>query len=167
MFLLVTLKAFLIFSLTVVTAVELTFELPDNAKQCFYEDIQQSVKANLEYQVVTGGHYDVDTILQSPRGEVLYRGVKKQADSYSFVAEETGVYKLCFSNEFSSVSHKLVYMDFMVGEEKPLPGIGEHLTAMTKVSKCVLFLSFPATNYKCHRSIMCHTQGLWQQTLQV
>lgn len=80
----------------------------------------------------------MDASLEAPNGAVLYKGIKKQSDSYSFVAEETGVYRLCFSNEFSSVSHKLVYMDFLVGEEKPLPGVGEHLTAMTKV--CIISL---------------------------
>ncbi|XP_015919020.1 transmembrane emp24 domain-containing protein 7 [Parasteatoda tepidariorum] len=117
----------------IVTAVELTFELPDNAKQCYHEDIEQGVKSTVEFQVVTGGNYDVDAVLEAPSGKVLYRGIKKQSDSYSWVADQTGVYKLCFSNEFSTFSHKLVYLDFIVGEEKPLPGIGEHLTAMTKL----------------------------------
>lgn len=129
------LKALLyVCSLSVLTsAVELTFELPDNAKQCFHEDIEQGVKSSIEFQVVTGGHYDVDATLHSPSGQILYKGIKKQSDSYTWVAEQTGVYRLCFSNEFSTFSHKLVYMDFVVGEEKPLPGIGEHLTAMTKL----------------------------------
>lgn len=83
--------------------------------------------------MVTGGHYDVDAVLEAPSGQVLFRGIKKQSDSYTWVAEQTGVYKLCFSNEFSTFSHKLVYVDFVVGEEKPLPGVGDHLTAMTKV----------------------------------
>lgn len=116
-----------------VSSVELTFELPDNAKQCFHEDIQQGVKSTIEFQVVTGGHYDVDAVLEAPSGQVIYKGIKKQSDSYTWVAELTGVYKLCFSNEFSTFSHKLVYVDFVVGEEKPLPGVGEHLTAMTKL----------------------------------
>lgn len=30
---------------------EITFELPDNAKQCFYEDITQGTKCTLEFQV--------------------------------------------------------------------------------------------------------------------
>ena len=30
---------------------ELTFELPDNAKQCFYEDIVVGTKCTLEFQV--------------------------------------------------------------------------------------------------------------------
>ena len=47
----------------------------------------------------------------------------------------SGEYRACFSNEFSTFSHKLVYVDFQVGEEEPLPGVGDHLTAMTQVWK--------------------------------
>eukprot|EP00095_Tigriopus_kingsejongensis_P001680 maker-scaffold1518_size37722-snap-gene-0.15 protein:Tk01680 transcript:maker-scaffold1518_size37722-snap-gene-0.15-mRNA-1 annotation:"transmembrane emp24 domain-containing protein 7 precursor" len=114
-------------------AVELTFELPDNAKECFYEVIEKGVESTLEFQVVTGGQYDVDVILSDPKKVVLYKQVKKQYDSHTFTAEMTGEYQACFSNEFSTFSHKLVYMDFQVGEEAPLPGLGEHLTAMTQM----------------------------------
>lgn len=44
-----------------------------------------------------------------------------------------GVYKICFSNEFSTFTHKLVYMELNVGPEEPLPGIGEHATVLTQV----------------------------------
>ena len=37
--------------LAVTQAVELTFELPDNANQCFYEEVEKDVKIILEYQV--------------------------------------------------------------------------------------------------------------------
>jgi len=114
-------------------AVELTFELPDNAKECFFEVIEKGTEATLEFQVVTGGHYDVDVTLTGPRKNVLYKEVKKQYDSHTFTADMTGEYKACFSNEFSTFSHKLVYIDFQVGEEDPLPGVGEHLTAMTQM----------------------------------
>jgi len=116
-------------------AVELTFELPDNAKQCFHEDVHQGTKSTVEFQVVTGGHYDVDMTLQGPRGEVLYQGIKKQFDTFTWTPSTSGTYTVCFSNEFSTFSHKLVYMDFQVGEENPLPGTGEHLTAMTKMEQ--------------------------------
>ena len=33
-------------------AVELTFELPDNAKECFHEDIKEGVETTLEFQVI-------------------------------------------------------------------------------------------------------------------
>ncbi|XP_013781157.1 transmembrane emp24 domain-containing protein 7-like [Limulus polyphemus] len=116
-----------------VGAVELTFELPDNAKQCFHEEITKDTLSTVEFQVVTGGQYDVDMSLESPTRQILYKGIKKQFDSFTWTAAQTGVYTVCFSNEFSTFSHKLVYMDFQVGDEKPLPGVGEHLSAMTKM----------------------------------
>jgi hypothetical protein len=86
------------------------------------------------FQVVTGGQYDVDVTLEAPNKEIIYRQTKSQFDSYNFVPKMTGVYVVCFSNEFSTFSHKLVYMDFQVGDEQPLPGLGEHVTVMTQVS---------------------------------
>ncbi|XP_014214726.1 transmembrane emp24 domain-containing protein 7 [Copidosoma floridanum] len=113
--------------------VELTFELPDNARECFYDVIQKGDTATIEFQVVTGGQYDVDVSLESPTREIIYRQMKMQYDSHTFTANMSGVYGLCFSNEFSTFSHKLVYMDFNIGEEQPLPGLGEHATVMTQM----------------------------------
>lgn len=41
----------LVFILDLVKATELTFELPDSAKECFYEEIQKNTTATLEFQV--------------------------------------------------------------------------------------------------------------------
>lgn len=35
----------------IINSVELTFELPDNSKECFYQDIGKNKSAILEYQV--------------------------------------------------------------------------------------------------------------------
>ncbi|XP_069674952.1 transmembrane emp24 domain-containing protein 3 [Periplaneta americana] len=113
--------------------VELTFELPDNAKECFHQEIPLNVSSTLEFQVVTGGQYDVDVTLEAPNKEIIYRQVKAQFDSHTFVPKMSGIYVVCFSNEFSTFSHKLVYMDFQVGDEQPLPGLGEHVTVMTQM----------------------------------
>uniref|UniRef100_A0A8R1IDQ1 GOLD domain-containing protein n=1 Tax=Caenorhabditis japonica TaxID=281687 RepID=A0A8R1IDQ1_CAEJA len=102
------------------SAIELTFELPDNANQCFYEDLKKDVDSVFEFQVVTGGHYDVDLIIEDPNGKVLYKDTKKQYDSINFKAELDGTYKACFSNEFSTFSHKIVYMDWQFGDRNAL-----------------------------------------------
>ncbi|XP_057316709.1 transmembrane emp24 domain-containing protein 7-like [Hydractinia symbiolongicarpus] len=115
-------------------SVELTFELEDNAKECFYERIMNETKCTLEFQVVTGGHYDVDVVLKNPNGEILYDEKKKQYDSHTFDSKIPGEYTFCFSNEFSSVTHKTVYFDFQTGEEpSQIPGIGNHHTALTMI----------------------------------
>ncbi|KAI6203635.1 GOLD domain-containing protein [Aphelenchoides besseyi] len=99
------------------TAIELTFELPDNANQCFYEEIKAGVDSIIEFQVVTGGQYDVDMVLEDPHGKILYKEARKQYDSHPFKTEVPGTYKVCFSNEFSTFSHKIVYMDWQIGDE--------------------------------------------------
>lgn len=123
----------LLLTILLTGGVELTFELPESAKECFYQEIDKNVSSTLEFQVVTGGQYDVDVVLEAPNKEIIYKQQKTQFDSYPFVAAMSGVYKVCFSNEFSTFSHKLVYMDFQVGNESPLPGLGEHVTVMTQM----------------------------------
>jgi hypothetical protein len=58
--------------------------------------------------------------MKSPRGKILYQDQKKQYDSFKHVAEVEGTYEVCFSNEFSTFTHKLVFFDWQVGDENPL-----------------------------------------------
>lgn len=110
------------------------------------------------FQVVTGGSYDVDVTLEGPNKEILYQQVKSQYDYHRFVAQETGEYTVCFSNEFSTFSHKLVYMDFKVGEEEPLPGISAHATVLTQVPNYSSFFFIHSDNQ--HRIyILIHTHS--------
>lgn len=118
---------------SVSSGVELTFELADNAKECFHQEIKKNVTSTLEFQVVTGGQYDVDVTLEAPDKRIIYKQIRSQFDTHTFTPTISGVYTVCFSNEFSTFSHKLVYMDFSVGNEEPLPGIGEHVTVMTQM----------------------------------
>uniref|UniRef100_A0A8D0HPS1 Transmembrane p24 trafficking protein 3 n=1 Tax=Sphenodon punctatus TaxID=8508 RepID=A0A8D0HPS1_SPHPU len=93
----------------------------------------------LPSQVITGGHYDVDCSVEDPSGRSLYKEAKKQYDSFSHRAEAKGIYTFCFSNEFSTFSHKTVYFDFQVGDEPPiLPNMSKRVTALTQLeSACV------------------------------
>ncbi|ESP01865.1 hypothetical protein LOTGIDRAFT_172331 [Lottia gigantea] len=119
-------------------SVELTFELPDNEHQCFFESIEKGTKSTIEFQVITGGHYDVDMELTAPSGQVLYKDVKKQYDSFTWTADASGIYKFCFGNEFSTFSHKVVYFDLQVGDEKPLmEGMDSQAKAMTLMETSV------------------------------
>lgn len=120
-------------SLVFVKSTELTFELPDNQKECFYEVIEKGVESTVEFQVVTGGNYDVDVVIQGPTKQILFQQVKQQYGQHTFTADRTGEYAACFSNEFSTFTHKIVYVDFQVGKEEPLPGITDHATAMTQM----------------------------------
>ncbi|XP_064645427.1 transmembrane emp24 domain-containing protein 7-like [Lineus longissimus] len=113
---------------------ELTFTLPDNAKECFYEVIDKGVKSTIEFQVIMGGNYDVDMELVAPNGQSLYKDQKKQYDSFTWTTDQKGIYKFCFSNEFSTFTHKTVYFDFQVGDEPAIvPDLAKQATAMTQM----------------------------------
>ena len=77
-------------------------------------------------QVISGGNYDVDVVLYGPGERMLQQKQRKQYDAIDFEAHETGEYYFCFSNEFSTFAHKVVYLDFIVGDEVPItePVIG-------------------------------------------
>lgn len=122
----------------VVFGSELTFELPDNDKQCFYEELEKDVKFDIDFQVIAGGNYDVDCFVTDPLNNVLYMENKKQYDSFSHTTAMKGVYKVCFSNEFSTFTHKIVYLDFRHGNEEPLLQSMNSATALTQLeSSCV------------------------------
>uniref|UniRef100_D3TLR1 Transmembrane emp24 domain containing 3 n=2 Tax=Glossina morsitans morsitans TaxID=37546 RepID=D3TLR1_GLOMM len=114
-------------------AVEFTFDLADGAEDCFYEEIRRNITAYLEFQVSAGGQLDVDVTLKDPQGRVIYEQQKATFDSHQFVAETTGIYTACFSNKFSTFSHKFVYIDFQVGDEPALPGVDDHATVLTQM----------------------------------
>lgn len=96
-------------------------------------------RLQLLVQVITGGHYDVDCYVEDPNGRTIYKETKKQYDSFPHRTEVKGVYTFCFSNEFSTFSHKTVYFDFQVGDEPPiLPDMSNRVTALTQVGHCML-----------------------------
>eukprot|EP00092_Neocalanus_flemingeri_P025686 GFUD01027847.1.p1 GENE.GFUD01027847.1~~GFUD01027847.1.p1 ORF type:complete len:204 (-),score=28.24 GFUD01027847.1:124-735(-) len=140
--------------------VELTFELPNSAKECFHEIIEKGTESTLQFQVVTGGEYDVDVTLTDPFRNVFYKQIKKQYDSFQWTAENTGEYVACFSNEFSTFSHKLVYIDFQVGDEDSLPGLqnSQPLTQMESSARENHVNLNAMSDYQTHHRLK-ETQG--------
>lgn len=76
----------------------------------------------------------MDCFVTDPLNNVLYNEKKKQYDSFSHTTAMKGVYKVCFSNEFSTFTHKIVYLEFRHGDEEPLMQSMTRTTAMTQVS---------------------------------
>jgi len=84
-------------------------------------------------QVIEGGNYDVDVTISS-KHDTLYKEQKKQYDQHTWTAQEDMEYRFCFSNEFSTVTHKIVYFDFQAGDDDPLQQPSKDpATAMTQV----------------------------------
>ncbi|XP_076012385.1 transmembrane emp24 domain-containing protein 3 [Genypterus blacodes] len=117
----------------VVVDSELMFELHDNEKQCFYEEFETDQPFSLEFQVISGGSYDVDCFLTDPLDNSLFTSEKSQYETFRHTTTMKGVYKVCFSNEFSVFTHKVVYFDFRSDLENPLLPDMTKDTALTQL----------------------------------
>lgn len=104
------------------TATELTINIGPGAKECFYEVIPKDEHCSLEYQVIYGGHLDIDAEVKHADGRSIYSEQRVDAGSHTFSGQGPGsvAYEFCFSNEMSSVAHKTLYFDIVVGNDDPL-----------------------------------------------
>ena len=94
-----------------------TLLLPPGSKECFYQNVEPEQTLDVEFQVTRGGNLDIDYVVTDPRKKaVLTRSrIGNSWDSHTRVdVLEFGDYELCFSNEFSAVSSKLVFISIAV-----------------------------------------------------
>lgn len=92
------------------TGIALTFELEDKEKTCFTETFPGGKRYVFSYQVIRGGNKDVDAWVVSPNGKVLYREQRKEGDEFIFDPSK-GDFQFCFGNQFSTITHKLIFFD--------------------------------------------------------
>lgn len=108
---------------------------------------------------MTGGQYDVDVVIEGPAQQILYQQTRSQFDSHQFTTKEAGIYSVCFSNEFSTFSHKVVYMDFQVGDESPLANIdahAQHLTQLESSAQEIHKSLNSMLDYQTHHRLVSH-----------
>lgn len=96
----------------VTQALQVTFELPDNQEFCFYENYNTTRVYQFTYNVIAGGENDVDCRVLSPTGLVIYQRPRAQGDQFKFQSS-LGEFSFCFSNEFSTFTHKIVSFDLI------------------------------------------------------
>ncbi|XP_070765402.1 transmembrane emp24 domain-containing protein 5 [Enoplosus armatus] len=92
---------------------DFTFTLPAGRKECFYQTMKKDASLEIEYQVLDGAGLDVDFLISSPSGEVLFSDYRK-SDGVHTVETEDGDYMFCFDNTFSSVSEKLIFFELIL-----------------------------------------------------
>lgn len=86
-----------------------------NEKQCFYTRAhREGARIRAAFTVMTGGQFDIDATLSRPDGTVIERVTKSEGEEWLFNAPMTGDYELCFYNEMSTVTEKLVQFEFEV-----------------------------------------------------
>ncbi|KAG6833800.1 hypothetical protein H0H87_011734 [Tephrocybe sp. NHM501043] len=83
-------------------------EIDSGHKECFFEDLHKQDKMTVTYQVGGGGHLDIDFWLTDPDDRVLGKQIRQSTGSLSITAEKDGRHELCFSNQMSAITDKIV-----------------------------------------------------------
>eukprot|EP00818_Percolomonas_sp_WS_P008077 CAMPEP_0117439662 /NCGR_PEP_ID=MMETSP0759-20121206/2679_1 /TAXON_ID=63605 /ORGANISM="Percolomonas cosmopolitus, Strain WS" /LENGTH=156 /DNA_ID=CAMNT_0005231381 /DNA_START=94 /DNA_END=561 /DNA_ORIENTATION=- len=95
----------------------LSIKIEPHREECFYEKIEnQNVKVTVDFQVASGGFLDIDTKVLSPSNQILHHLSRQTEHKITFNANEVGFYKVCFSNQMSTMTPKIVSFEITVGE---------------------------------------------------
>lgn len=95
---------------------ELTVRVEAGAIECFYERAQKNQIIDIEYQVIDGGHGDLDISfeLQNPNGHPMVTEYKKSDNIHRLDLSVDGDYRFCFDNSFSSFNTKTVFFELII-----------------------------------------------------
>ncbi|XP_023027717.2 transmembrane emp24 domain-containing protein opossum [Leptinotarsa decemlineata] len=99
---------------------ELTIFVEAGSETCFYQSARKGDTIDVEYQVIDGGHGDLDITfrLVDPTGRIILADFKKSENNHRVDASMQGDYRFCFDNSFSSYNTKTVFFELIVeGEE--------------------------------------------------
>lgn len=87
----------------------LTFILGAQETACYYVFTKKPNTQILYYFAVqSGGSFDVDYKIKSPRGEIIVLEDKQRQGDFLFTADVVGEYEFCFSNGMSTYAEKVV-----------------------------------------------------------
>ncbi|XP_030381670.1 transmembrane emp24 domain-containing protein 2 [Scaptodrosophila lebanonensis] len=125
-------------------------------EECFFENVEGGSKFGVTYEVIEGGFLDVDIRITGPENHEMHKSEKESSGKYAFVAPTKGVYTVCFNNERSSMTPKLVMFSIDVGDApQRAPGApGEEEVGHTKLEDMIRELSGTLTSVKHEQEYM-------------
>lgn len=81
---------------------------------CFYDHAHEGDKFTISFEVMEGGFKDVSIIISGPNNNLLHQAEMETKGSYTFAASDHGKYTLCFDNERSTLTPKVLMFHFNV-----------------------------------------------------
>ncbi|KRF98168.1 uncharacterized protein Dwil_GK27785 [Drosophila willistoni] len=81
---------------------------------CFFDHAQEHDKITISFEVMEGGFKDIGVHITAPNDDRLHHSDKESLGSYTFTAIRDGDYTLCFDNEISTLTPKVVVFQFHV-----------------------------------------------------
>lgn len=111
---------------------QLTVNIEPRKQDCFFERINEKQTVELDYQVIDGGHGDLDITFQTydPYGRILLADYKKSGNTHTINTQTTGDYKFCFDNTFSSFNTKTVFFELIVDNDEDDFGASENMNGL-------------------------------------
>ncbi|KAI8130523.1 hypothetical protein FF38_11825 [Lucilia cuprina] len=125
-------------------------------EECFFEKIEAGTKFSVTFEVIEGGFLDIDIKVTGPDQGIMHQSEKESSSRLTFAAVTTGVYTVCFDNQKSSMTPKLVMFSIDVGESPHrAPGApGEEDIGHTKLEDMIRELSGTLTSVKHEQEYM-------------
>lgn len=113
--------------------------------------------------MIEGGFLDVDIKITGPDNHVMHESEKESSGKYTFVAPAKGVYTVCFNNERSSMTPKLVMFSIELSDApQRAPGApGQEEVGHTKLEDMIRELSGTLTSVK-HEQEYMHVSDKFQ-----
>ena len=102
---------------------EMTIIIDAGQRECFYERAKVGQAIDVDYQVIDGGHGDLDIsfVLHDPNGVQLIDEYKKSDNTHRLETKTDGHHGFCFDNSFSSFNRKTVFFEIIIEAEGEVP----------------------------------------------
>ncbi|XP_017045361.1 transmembrane emp24 domain-containing protein 2 [Drosophila ficusphila] len=81
---------------------------------CFYDHANVSDKVTISFEVMEGGFKDVGVEISGPEDDWLHHSEQETLGSFTFTALKDGQYQLCFNNEMSTLTPKVLMFQFHI-----------------------------------------------------
>uniref|UniRef100_A0A1B0AJU3 GOLD domain-containing protein n=1 Tax=Glossina pallidipes TaxID=7398 RepID=A0A1B0AJU3_GLOPL len=135
-------------------------------EECFFEKIETGTKFSITFEVIEGGFLDIDIKIIGPDHGIIHESEKESSSRLAFVAATAGIYTVCFDNQKSSMTPKLVMFSIDVDESPHrAPGApGEDEVGHTKLEDMIRELSGTLTSVK-HEQEYMHVRDKIHRTI--
>lgn len=122
----------------------------------YYYQVICTFPAGVTFEVIEGGFLDIDIKITGPDNNVLHESEKESSGKYAFATVSTGIYRVCFNNERSSMTPKLVMFSIEVSEtpHRAAGAPSEEEVGHTKLEDMIQQLSGTLTGVKHEQEYM-------------
>uniref|UniRef100_A0A0X3NV84 Transmembrane emp24 domain-containing protein 7 n=1 Tax=Schistocephalus solidus TaxID=70667 RepID=A0A0X3NV84_SCHSO len=81
-----------------------TFEIPNGEFRCFYNGLTAKKRSQIEFQVISGGNFDVDVTMRDPKNEIVKTFKREQYNYFEYEPQMNGDYQVGLATRFCSTT---------------------------------------------------------------